>query len=47
MLCSEMEEFYFISMFSRNFKLHDVSLQNRDDVTMEHGMSSKFVFYDT
>ena len=43
MLCLEMAAIQFIHMFSRN-ELHDVSQQNRDDVTMEHAMGSKLVY---
>ena len=43
MLYSEMAAFYLIRMFSRNL-LPDVSRQNRDDVTIEHAMGSKFVY---
>ena len=41
MLCSEMEAPYSVHMFSRN-SIHDVSRQNRDDVTVENAMDSKF-----
>ena len=43
MLCLEMAAFQFIHMFSGN-ELHDVSRQNRDDVTIEHAMGLTLVY---
>ena len=43
MLCLDIAAFSFIHLFSRN-ELHDVSRQNRDDVTIEHAMGSKVIY---